>query len=76
MWKPADMPGVPKDLIKHSLNVDPTTTMKKQHLRRFAQDKKEAIKKKIAKLLVEGFIKEVFHSEWLANPILVKRKII
>jgi len=23
---------------------------------------------------VAGFIKEVFHSEWLANPILVKKK--
>jgi hypothetical protein len=25
-WKPADMPGVPRNLIKHSLNVDPKAT--------------------------------------------------
>ena len=28
-WKPADMPGVPKELIEHSLNVNPTATPKK-----------------------------------------------
>jgi hypothetical protein len=25
-WKPADMPGVPRELIKHCLNVDPKAT--------------------------------------------------
>jgi hypothetical protein len=62
------MPGVPKELIEHSLNVNTKATPKKQRLRRFTQDKREAIKKEIAKLLMAGFIKEVFHLEWLANP--------
>ena len=26
------------------------------------------------KLLAAGFIKEVYHSEWLANPVLVRKK--
>ncbi|CAN6202836.1 unnamed protein product [Urochloa humidicola] len=65
------MPGVPKELIEHSLNVDPKATPKKQRLRRFAQDKREVIKKELAKLLSAGFIKEVFHPKWLANPVLV-----
>jgi hypothetical protein len=26
------------------------------------------------KLLEAGFIKEVFHPTWLANPVLVKKK--
>jgi hypothetical protein len=47
---------------------------KKQRLRRFTPDKREAIKKEIAKLLAAGFIKEVSHPEWLANSILVKKK--
>jgi hypothetical protein len=68
------MPGVPKELIKHSLNVHAQAVPKKQRLRRFAQDKREAIKREIAKLLVAGFIKEVIHPEWVANPILVKKK--
>jgi hypothetical protein len=47
---------------------------KKQHLRKFAQDKREAIKREIAKLLMAGFIKEVIHPEWVANPVLVNKK--
>ena len=68
------MPGVPKELIEHSLNVNPTTTPKKQRLRRFSAEKREAIKKELAKLLAAGFIKEVYHPEWLANPVLVLKK--
>jgi len=68
------MPGVPKELIEHSLNVNPTTTPKKQRLWMFSAEKREAIKKELAKLLTAGFIKEVYHPEWLANPILVLKK--
>ena len=68
------MPGVPKELIEHSLNVDPKATLKRQQLQRFAQDRWEAIKKELAKLLAAGFIKEVFQPEWLANPVLVHKK--
>ena len=68
------MPGVPKELIDHALKVDPKATPKKQWLRRFSPDKREAIKKELAKLLTVGFIKEVYHPEWLANPILVQKK--
>jgi hypothetical protein len=39
------MPGVPRELIEHSLNVDPKATPKRQHLRRFADDRRDAIKK-------------------------------
>ena len=68
------MPGVPKELIEHSLNVNPTATPKKQRLRRFSAEKREAIKKELAKLLAAGFIKEVYHPEWLTNPVLVLKK--
>jgi ribonuclease HI len=68
------MPGVPRELIKHSLNVHPQAVPKKQRLQRFAHDKREAIKREIAKLLTAGFIKEVIHPEWVSNPILVRKK--
>jgi hypothetical protein len=63
-----------KELIEHCLKFDPKATPKKQQLRRFAPDKREAIKKEIAKLLTAGFIKKVYHPEWLANPVLVLKK--
>jgi hypothetical protein len=68
------MPGVLRELIEHSLNVDPKATPKRQHLRRFADDRRDAIKKELAKLLAPGFIKEVFHPEWLTNLVLVCKK--
>jgi hypothetical protein len=46
----------------------------KQHLRRFDEEKRRAIGEEIHKLMAAGFIKEVFHPEWLANPVLVKKK--
>jgi hypothetical protein len=55
------MPGVPRVLIEHSLNVHPKAVPKKQRLQRFAHDKREAIKWEIAKLLVARFVKEVIH---------------
>jgi hypothetical protein len=69
------MQGVPKELIEHCLKVDPKATPKKQQWRRFDLDKREAIKKELAKLLVAGFIKEVYHPKWLANPVLVLKRI-
>ena len=68
------MPGVPKELIEHALKVNPNATPKKQRLWRFSPDKQEAIKKELAKLLAAGFIKEVYHPEWLANSVLVQKK--
>jgi hypothetical protein len=68
------MPGVPRQLIEHSLNVDPKATLKRQHLRRFADNIRDAIEKELAKLLTAGFIREVFHPEWLANPVLICKK--
>ena len=73
-WKPADMPGVPRNLIEHSLNVNSKAKPIKQKLRRFARDKKEAIRVEVTWLLAAGFIKEVYHPEWLANPVLVHKK--
>jgi hypothetical protein len=69
-----DMPGVPRHLIKHSLNVSKTVKPIKQKLRWFARDKKEAIRAEVTWLLADGFIKEVYHPEWLANPVLVRKK--
>jgi len=73
-WKPSDMPGVPREEAKHSLDLDMKERPVKQRLRRFAQDRKEAIRVEVTWLLAAGFIREVTHSDWLANPVLVKKK--
>jgi hypothetical protein len=70
-WRPADMLSAPRHLIKHSLNISKTARPIKQKLRRFARNKKEAIRAEVTRLLAAGFIKEVYHPDWLANLVLV-----
>ena len=36
--------------------------------------RRKAIGEEVARLLAAGFIVEVFHPEWLANPVLVLKK--
>jgi hypothetical protein len=57
------MPGVSRDRIEHSLNVDPKAKLIKQKLRWFRKDKKEAIRAEVTWLLAAGFIKEVYHPD-------------
>jgi hypothetical protein len=47
----------------------------KQTLRHFDEERRRAIDEEIHKLLATGFIKEVFHPEWLANPVLVRKRM-
>ena len=68
------MPGVPREFAEHSLHVRPDAKPVKQPLRRFAEDKREVIGDEIARLLAAGFIMEVYHPDWLANPVLVMKK--
>jgi hypothetical protein len=56
------------------LDVSKTAKPIKQKLRRFTRDKKEAIRVEVNQLLAAGFIKEVYHPEWLANLVLVRKK--
>lgn len=73
-WKPSDMPGVPREEAEHSLDLNKKAKPVKQRLRRFAQDRNEAIRVEVTQLVAVGFIREVAHPDWLANPVLVKKK--
>jgi hypothetical protein len=57
-----------------SLDIRAGARPVKQPLRRFDEEKRRAIGEEIHKLMAAGFIKEVFHPEWLANPVLVRKK--
>ena len=68
------MPGVPRELAEHKLKVYPRARPIRQKLCRFTPDKREAIRAELARLVAAGFIREVLHPEWLANPVLVLKK--
>ena len=60
------MPGIPREVAEHALKIRLGSKPVKQRLRRFDDE--------IMKLLVAGFIKEVYHPEWLANPVVLQKK--
>jgi hypothetical protein len=51
-WTLSDMPGVPRELVEHSLDVSKTAKPVKQKLHRFAKDRKEVIRVEVLKLFV------------------------
>jgi hypothetical protein len=56
-WKPSDMPGIPREVTEHKLNIKPGSKPMKQRLCRFNDDKSKAIGEEIKKLLSAGFIR-------------------
>jgi hypothetical protein len=73
-WSPSDMPDIPRDVAEHPLDFRAGARPVKQPLRRFDEEKRRAIGEEIHKLMAAGFIKEVFHPEWLTNHVLVRKK--
>jgi hypothetical protein len=73
-WSPSDMPGIPREVGEHSLDILPHSRAVQQRLRHFDEERRWAIRVELRKLLEVGFIKELLHPTWLANPVIVKKK--
>src|SRR5512142_2747641 len=67
------MPGVPREVIEHRLAVRPGARPVRQKVRRQAPERQAFIREEVARLLEAGFIREVIHPEWLANPVVVPK---
>ena len=68
------LPSTRRNSTGSSTPSAPGTRTPTARLCLFTQDRKEAIRVEVTRLLAAGFIREVTHPEWLANPILVKKK--
>ena len=64
------MPGV---LAEHSLNVYKGAKPVKQVARRFGEKKRRMIGAEIINLQEAKFIRELVHTKWLANVVLVPK---
>ncbi|CAA7016767.1 unnamed protein product [Microthlaspi erraticum] len=58
----------------HELNVDPTFKPIKQKRRKLGHDRAQAVNDEVERLSKAGSIVEVRYPEWLANPVVVKKK--
>jgi hypothetical protein len=72
-WSANDLCGVNRDVIEHSLNVDPSFRPRKQRLQKMSKDKAEGARKEVKRLLSAGVIREVKYPEWVANTVMVKK---
>jgi hypothetical protein len=70
------MPGVPRELVEHALNVDPKARPVKQPLRWFNEPKHKAIAAELHRLENAGFIREIKTSTWVSNPVIVPKNNI
>jgi hypothetical protein len=68
------MLGIPRELVEHTLNMDPKARPVKQPLRWFDEPKCKAIAAELHKLGNTGFIREIKTSTWVSNPMIVPKK--
>jgi hypothetical protein len=62
------MPRIPREVIEHHLKIHPDAKPVSQKPRRQSVERQDFIRKEVRKLLDAGFIEEVHHPVWLANP--------
>ena len=74
-WNAYKAPRVNSSFICRHLNVNSSITPKKQPPWHLSKEHSDAVKDEVAKLKQAGAIKEVFYPEWLANTVVVKKKI-
>jgi hypothetical protein len=73
-WSALDLVGVSRTIIEHSLGIDPSVRPKKQRLRKMSDEKTEAAKAEVHRLLETNFIEPVAYPTWLANVVMVQKK--
>ena len=69
------MPWIPRRLAQHNLNILKGFKLVKQTLRRFSEPKQQAMGEELTKLLEARFVREIKHPEWLANLVMVHKKV-
>jgi hypothetical protein len=73
-WSALDLVGVSRAIIEHGLGIDPSVRPKKQRLRKMSDEKTEAAKAEVHRLLEAKFIEPIAYPTWLANVVMVQMK--
>ncbi|WZY69704.1 hypothetical protein YC2023_001944 [Brassica napus] len=73
-WSMTDMQGIDPSITTHELNVDPNIKPIRQKRRKLGPERSKAVVEEVERLLSAGSIAEVRYPEWLANPVVVKKK--
>jgi hypothetical protein len=69
-----NLTGVSRSVIEYKLQVNPSTKLRKQNLRKMFDEKVAAAKVEVERFLDTGFIREDQYPTGLANVVMVKKK--
>ena len=70
------MVGINSTMATHQLNIIPMAKLVRNKVRHFHPDRHQIIQMEVENLLRVGFIREVKYPEWLANVVVVLKKIV
>ncbi|KAF8110955.1 hypothetical protein N665_0077s0018 [Sinapis alba] len=73
-WTTVYMKGIDPTIISHELNVDPTYKHIRQKRWKLGPEQSKAVNDEFKRILTVGSITKVKYPEWLANPVIVKKK--
>jgi hypothetical protein len=67
------MPGIPREMIEYHLKINPDARSVQHKPQKQSLERLNFIREEIKKLLDVGFIREVHHPWWMANPVVVSK---
>ena len=73
-WSSSDFRGVSRDIIEHTLKVNPKSQLVKQGQRPMSEERRKVVQAEVQKLMDAGVIREVQYPECLENVIMVPKK--
>jgi hypothetical protein len=73
-WSALDLVGVSRTVIEHSLGIDSSVCPRKHRMRKMSDEKTEAAKAEVHRLLEAKFIEPIAYPIWLANVVMAQKK--
>jgi hypothetical protein len=75
-WSALGLVRVSRTIIEHGLGIDPSVRPKKQRLRKMFDEKTEAAKAEVHRLLEAKFIEPIAYPTLLVNVVMVQKKSV
>jgi hypothetical protein len=69
-----DLHGDDRSIVRHNLDVNQKCTLVKQKIRKMSEERRQASKVEVQRLLDARVIRPVKYPTWLSNVVLVKKK--
>ncbi|GJS36577.1 reverse transcriptase domain-containing protein [Tanacetum coccineum] len=72
-WESSDMTGVPRRVIEHALNINPSLDPVCQKRRTFSMEKSRVVTEEVAEWVKSCIVRSMKYPTYISNPVLVKK---